>query len=151
MSEEGLRMFLFLLQNGERKLTDSYIAVKQAHINDAIAEKTERVGVYGVIFTTRMDVDAVTENLKMKSDEGYLLIELTGNVDAESIIGFFPNTDIEELKSLNLEKNLKRNAEWLEKEREKAVEEENFERAAKIRDELEKKNDGKPFRTRYHR
>jgi len=140
MSEEGLKMFLFLLQNGEKELTASYIAVKQAHINDAIAEKTERVGVYGVIFTTKLESSEVKEKLNMKKSEEYLLIELTGNVDAESISGFFPNTDISELKSLNLE-NLKGSAEWLESERETAVKNEDYKRAAEMRDELEKKNE----------
>ncbi len=138
MSEEGLKMFLFLPQGIEgKKLTDSYIAVKQAYINDVIAEKTERISGYGVIFTTKMSAITVRENLKMK-DSPYLLIELTGNVTEESIAGFFPDTDIEELKSLNLE-NLKDNAEWLKIELEKAVNSENFEKAAEIRDKLNKK------------
>jgi hypothetical protein len=131
-------MFLFLPQDGEgKKLTDSYIAVKQAYINDVIAEKTERVSGYGVIFTTNMSAISVREKLKMK-DSPYLLIELTGNVTEESIAGFFPDTDIEELKSLNLE-NLKDNAEWLRSELEKAVNSQNFEKAAEIRDKLNKK------------
>lgn len=138
MSEDGLRMFLFLPQDlGGKKLTESYITVKQAYIKDTIAEKTERVSGYGVIFTTRMNPIEVREKLKMKNST-YLLIELTGNVTEESIAGFFPDTDIEELKSLNLE-NLKDNAEWLKLELSKAVDSENFERAAEIRDKLNKK------------
>jgi hypothetical protein len=140
MSEEGLNMFLFLPQGEEgKKLTDSYIAVKQAYINDVIAEKTERVAGYGVIFTTKMKALEVRENLKMK-DFPYLLIELTGNVTEESIAGFFPDTDIEELKRLNLD-SLKRNAEWLQSEMDRAVKNENFEKAAEIRDELNKKKE----------
>jgi len=138
MSEEGLKMFLFLPQDGGgKKLTDSYIAVKQAFIKDTIAYKTERVSGYGVIFTTKMSSIEVREKLKMKNSR-YLLIELTGNVNEESIAGFFPDTDIEELKSLNLE-NLKDNAEWLRFELERAVNIENYEKAAEIRDRLNKK------------
>lgn len=138
---EGLRMFLFLPQEGNgQKLTDSYIAVKQAHIKDAIAEKAERVAGYGVIFTTRMDTIQVRENLRMK-ELPYLLIELTGNVTEESIAGFFPDTDIEELRGLNLE-SLKDNAQWLEKELNKALECEDYKKAAVIRDKIkENKND----------
>ena len=138
MSEDGLKMFLFLPQDlGGKKLTESYIAVKQAYIKDAIAEKTERVSGYGVIFTTKMSSVEVREKLKMKNSS-YLLIELTGNVTEESIAGFFPDTDIEELRSLNLE-NLKDNAEWLKLELNKAVDNEDFEKAAEIRDKLNKK------------
>lgn len=139
MSEDGLKMFLFLPQDleGKKKLTESYIAVKQAYIKDTIAEKTERVSGYGVIFTTNMSSIEVREKLKMRNST-YLLIELTGNVTEESIAGFFPDTDIEELKSLNLE-NLKDNAEWLKLELNKAVDNEDFEKAAKIRDKLNKK------------
>ncbi len=140
MNEEVLRMFLFLPQEGNgKKLTDSYIAVKQAYISDEIAVKTERVSGYGVIFTTTMDVVEVKDKLKMK-DTPYLLIELTGNINEESIKGFFPDTDIDELRALNLEK-LKDNAEWLEKELNRAVERQDFERAAKIRDEIKKKSE----------
>jgi excinuclease UvrABC nuclease subunit len=84
-----------------------------------------------------MNAFEVHENLKMKNSS-YLLIELTGNVTEESIAGFFPDTDIEELKSLNLE-NLKNNAEWLKSELNKAVDNEDFEKAAEIRDKLNKK------------
>lgn len=128
-------MFLFLPQS---RPSDSYIAVKQAYINDEIAEKTERVAGYGVIFTSKMNYIDVVEKLRMK-DNPFLLIELTGNVTAESIVGFFPDTDIEELRSLNLE-NLKSNAEWLQKELDKAVESQNFERAAEIRDKINGNN-----------
>jgi hypothetical protein len=138
MSDESLKMFLFLPQDGGgKKLNDSYIAVKQAFIKDTIAYKTERVSGYGVIFTTKMSAIEVREKLKMKNSK-YLLIELTGNVTEESIAGFFPDTDIEELKALNLE-NLKDNAEWLRSELERAVNSENFEKAAEIRDKLNKK------------
>ncbi len=138
MSEDGLKMFLFLPHElSGKKLTDSYISVKQAYIQNVIAEKTERVSGYGVIFTTKMNAFEVHENLKMKNSS-YLLIELTGNVTEESIAGFFPDTDIEELKSLNLE-NLKNNAEWLKSELNKAVDNEDFEKAAEIRDKLNKK------------
>ncbi len=138
MSEDGLKMFLFLPQDlGGKKLTESYIAVKQAYIKNIIAEKTERVSGYGVIFTTKMSSIEVREKLKMKNST-YLLIELTGNVTEESIVGFFPDTDIEELRSLNLE-NLKDNAEWLKIELNKAVDNEDFEKAAEIRDKLNKK------------
>jgi hypothetical protein len=138
MSEDGLKMFLFLPQDLDgKKLTESYIAVKQAYIKDAIAEKTERVSGYGVIFTTKMSSIEVREKLKMRNSK-YLLIELTGNVTEDSIAGFFPDTDIEELRSLNLE-NLKDNAEWLKLELNKAVDNEDFEKAAEIRDKLNKK------------
>ncbi len=138
MSEDGLKMFLFLPHElSGKKLTDSYISVKQAYIQNVIAEKTERVSGYGVIFTTKMNAVEVHQNLKMKNSS-YLLIELTGNVTEESIAGFFPGTDIEELKSLNLE-NLKNNAEWLKSELNKAVDNEDFEKAAQIRDKLNKK------------
>lgn len=137
MSDESLKMFLFLPQDvGGKKLTDSYIAVKQAFIKDTIAYKTERVSGYGVIFTTKISAIEVREKLKMKNSK-YLLIELTGNVTEESIAGFFPDTDIEALKALNLE-NLKDNAEWLRIELERAVDSENFEKAAEIRDKLNK-------------
>ncbi|MEK6828531.1 MAG: UvrB/UvrC motif-containing protein [Nanoarchaeota archaeon] len=141
MSEEGLKMFLFLPQEEKgQKLTDSYIAVKQAYIKDTIAEKTERVAGFGVIFTTRMNAIEVRENLRMK-DSPYLLVELTGNVTEESIAGFFPDTDIEELRNLNLD-SLKDNAQWLEKELNKAIEREDYKKAAEIRDKInENKND----------
>lgn len=138
MSEEGLRMFLFLPHNIDgKKVTDSYIAVKQAYISDEIAEKTERVSGYGVIFTTTMSSSEVKRKLKMKNSL-YLLIELTGNVTEESILGFFPDTDIEELKNLKLE-SLRDNADWLKEELDKAVGLEDYERAAEIRDKLNKK------------
>jgi len=135
MQNDILRMFLFLPQeHGDKKITNSYIAVKQAHINSVIAEKVERISGYGIIFTTKMrDVD-VRENLKMK-DHPYLLIELTNNMTEDSIVGFLPETDIEELKSLNLG-NLKSNAKWLKSELEKAVESDDFEKAIRIRDIL---------------
>lgn len=140
MNSTDLKMFLFLPQESDgQKLTDSYIAVKQAYINDVIAIKTERVAGFGVIFTTTMNSIEVINNLKMK-DSKYLLIELTGNITTESIAGFFPDTDIDELKNLNLE-NLKDNAKWLEHELNKAIDNQDYERAAEIRDKIkENKN-----------
>ena len=137
MSE--LKTYLFLLQGGDnKKLTDSYVAVKQAHINDIIAKKTERVNNYGVIFTTDMDWIDVNEKLGMKKGEHYLIIELNKNFESDSISGVFPDTNIDEIKALNLE-NLKDSAEWLERELSKAVRSENYEMAAKIRIEIDKK------------
>lgn len=137
MSEEGLKMYLFLLQGKDGCETkESYVAVKQAQINDTIAESTERVGKFGVIFTTNMGISEVNDSLNMK-DKPYMLVELT---DRDSIAGFFPDTDIKELKSLNLE-NLKDNVDWLEGEINKAVDNENYERAAKLKKELDKKKE----------
>jgi len=129
-----VKMFLFL---PKEKVSDSYIAVKQAYISDEIAEKTERVAGYGVIFTSKFMYIDVVKKLNMKNSP-FLLIELTGNVTTESISGFFPDTDIEQLKKLNLD-NLKDNADWLRQELDKAVENQEFEKAAKLRDELFKK------------
>lgn len=137
MSE--LKVYLFLLQGGDnKKLTDSYVAVKQAHINHAIAKKTERINNYGVIFTTDMDWMEVNDKLGMKKGEYYLLIELNKNFKSDTISGVFPDTNIEDIKALNLE-NLKDSAAWLEKELSKAVDSQNFEMAAKIKKELDKK------------
>jgi len=143
MSEEGLKMYLFLLQSKDGcELKESYIAVKQAQISDLIAENAERVGRFGVIFTTKMDWVELNEKLKMKDGEHYLLIELNENFKSDTISGVFPDTNIKELRSLNLE-NLKRNADWLESELKKAVENENYLRAAELRDELNEKENGK--------
>lgn len=137
--KEELKTYLLLFQGGDnKKLTDSYVAVKQAHINDTIAEKTERVNNYGVIFTTDMNWIEVNEKLNMKKGEHYLLIELNQNFKSDTISGVFPDTNIDEIKALNLE-NLKDSAEWLEKELDKAVDSENYEMAAKIKKELDKK------------
>jgi len=139
MSVEKLKTYLFLLQGGDnKKLTDSYVAVKQAHINHVIAGKTERVNNYGVLFTTIMDWIEVNEKLNMKKDEHYLLIELSENFKSETISGVFPDTNIEDIKSLNLE-NLKDSAHWLERELDKAVDSENYEMAARIRDKINNK------------
>jgi len=139
MSVEKLKTYLFLLQGGDnKKLTDSYVAVKQAHINHVIAGKTERVNNYGVLFTTIMDWIEVNEKLNMKKDEHYLLIELSENFKSETISGVFPDTNIEDIKSLNLE-NLKDSANWLERELDKAVDSENYEMAARIRDKINNK------------
>lgn len=139
MSVEKLKTYLFLLQGGDnKKLTDSYVAVKQAHINHVIAGKTERVNNYGVLFTTIMDWIEVSEKLNMKKDEHYLLIELSENFKSETISGVFPDTNIEDIKSLNLE-NLKDSANWLERELDKAVDSENYEMAARIRDKINNK------------
>lgn len=134
MLSEELKMFLFLPKD---KVSDSYIAVKQAHIDSEIAKKTERVAGYGVLFTSDFERLDIIEKLNMKNVP-FLLIELTGNVTAESIAGFFPDTDIEELKSLNLE-SLKNSADWIRRELDKAVISEDYEKAAKLRDELNKK------------
>jgi excinuclease UvrABC helicase subunit UvrB len=131
-----VKTFLLLPQGGSGKVvTQSYIAVKQAYINHEIAQKTERVGNYGILFTTDKNIEEVTKLLKMKKDESYLLIELTKGITSESISGFMPHTDIDELRALNLE-NLKDNAKWLELELNKAVDNEDFERAAEIRDKI---------------
>jgi len=137
---EDLKTYLFLPQGGEnQKLTDSYIAVKQANINHTIAQKTEKVNNYGILFTTTLDWKEVNKRLDMKKDETYMLIELTGNITSETIAGFFPDTDIDELKSLNLE-NLKDSAKWLEEELKKAVDNEDYEKAQEIKNKLDKKN-----------
>jgi hypothetical protein len=139
MSE--VKTFLLLPQGeGGKKISQSYIAVKQAYINHEIAIKTERVGRYGIIFTTEMDFREVTENLKMKESEPYLLIELTGNISSDSIVGFLPDTHIDELRGLNLD-NLKDSAEWLKKELEKALDSEDYLKAAEIRDKLNAKSE----------
>jgi hypothetical protein len=143
MSEEGLKMYLFLLQSKDGcELKGSYVAVKQAQINDSIAESAERVGTFGVIFTTKMEWVDVNSKLGMKEGEHYLLIELNENFKSETISGVFPDTNIKELRSLNLE-NLKRNAEWLEAELKKAVDSEDYIRAAEIRDEIKEKENTK--------
>ena len=140
VSMSDLKTYLFLLQGGDnKKLTDSYAAVKQAHINEVIAEKTERVNNYGVLFTTKMNWVDVNEKLKMKDGEHYLLIELNENFKSDTISGVFPDTNIEDIKSLNLE-NLKDSAGWLKKELDKAVDNENYERAARLKIKLNKKN-----------
>lgn len=134
-----LKTYLFLLQGGDnKKLTDSYVAVKQAHINHVIANKTERINNYGVLFTTEMSWLEVNDNLGMKKGEHYLLIELNKNFESDTISGVFPDTNIEDIKALNLE-NLKDSADWLKRELDKAVNSENYEMAAKIKKELDKK------------
>jgi len=136
-----LKTYLLLFQGGDnKKLTDSYVAVKQAHINDVIAENTERINNYGVLFTTEMDWVDVNSKLNMKDGEHFLLIELNENFKSDTISGVFPDTNIKEIKALNLE-NLKDSAEWLQKELDKAVYNENFERAAKLKKKLDKKNE----------
>jgi hypothetical protein len=133
---EELKTYLFIVhEDEENKITDSYIAVKQAKINDEIAYKTERIGSYGVIFTSDLTFQEVKNKLRMKKSTPYLLIELTGNFTFESISGFLPNTSIGELKNLNLE-NLKKSADWIKEELDKAVEVQDFEKAAKLRDQL---------------
>jgi hypothetical protein len=140
MREEGLKMYLFLLQSKDGcELKESYIAVKQTQISDLIAESAERVGRFGVIFTTKMGWVELNEKLKMKDGEHFLLIELNENFRSDTISGVFPDTNIKELRSLNLE-NFKDSAEWLKKELNKAVAEENYERAEKLKKELDKKN-----------
>jgi len=139
MSE--LKTYLFLLQGGDnKKLTDSYVAVKQAHINHVIANKTERVNNYGVLFTTTLDWMEVNEKLNMKDGENYLLIELNKSFESDTISGVFPDTNIEDIKALNLE-NLKDSADWMKRELDKAVDNENYEMAAKIRDKINKTNE----------
>lgn len=134
-----LKTYLFLPQGGDnKKLTDSYIAVKQAHINESIADKTERVNNFGVIFTTTLDWIDVNEKLRMKRGEHYLLIELNENFKSDTISGVFPDTNIDDIKALNLG-NIKDSAEWIERELNKAVEREDYETASK----LKKKLDGK--------
>ena len=136
--KKALKTYLFLLQGGDNKeLTDSYAAVKQAYINDEIAEKTERVNNYGVLFTTEMCWIDVNEKLNMKKGEHYLLIELNENFKSDTISGVFPDTNIDDIKALNLE-SLKDSAEWLKRELGKAVDSENYERAAKIQKKLNK-------------
>ena len=133
MSDEGLKMYLLLLQSKEGdEIKESYIAVKQAQISDSISENAERVGRFGVIFTTKKNWFELNEKLNMKKDEHYLLIELSENFKSDTISGVFPDTNIKELKSLNI-KNLKRNAKWLEIELKKAVEREDYEKAAKLK------------------
>ena len=135
----NLKTYLFLLQGGDnKKLTDSYVAVKQAHINHVIAKNTERISNYGVIFTTEMNWMEVNENLGMKKGEHYLLIELNKNFESDTISGVFPDTNIEDIKALNLE-NLKDSADLLQKELDKAVDNENYEMAAEIKNKLDKK------------
>lgn len=139
MSE--VKTYLLLPQGEEgKKLSQSYIAVKQAYINHEIAIKTERVGRYGIIFTTEMTFKEVTERLKMKENEPYLLVELTGNISTDSIVGFLPDTHIDELRALNLE-NLKDSAEWLKQELERALEREDYKTAIEIRDKLNAKSE----------
>ena len=134
-----LNIFLFLpLSNDGKNIKDSYIVVKEAHIGDAIAEKTERVADYGVVFTTRMCMSEVKDKLRIKKGEKYLLIELNENVTSETISGFFPDTNIEEIRCLNLE-NLKESAEFIEREMYKAGSNQEFEKAAKLRDRLKNK------------
>lgn len=135
--QEELKTYLFIIDH--EGVTDSYIAVKTAYINKYIAVTTERIGRFGIIFTTKFSSEEIRDDLKMKEGEKYLLIELTGNITANAISGFFPDTKIEELRCLNLE-NLKNSAEWLQKELEKAVDSEDFEKAAKIRDKLKDVN-----------
>ena len=134
---KGLKTYLFLPQgrSGEG-VTDSYIAVKQAHINNSIAEKTERVGNHGVIFTTNKSIENVKKELSI--NEQYLLIDLTGNISEETISGFMPNIKIHELKSLNLE-NLKFTADWFESEMSEAVVVGDLDKASKIGKEIKKK------------
>jgi len=133
-----LGTYLFIID--QEGVSDSYVAVKQAYINKYIAEKTERVGKYGIIFTTSLSNNEIREGLSMKDGERYLLIELTGSITTDAISGFFPDTDIDELRCLNLE-NLKDSADWLQMELEKAVASQNFERAAEIRDKIKAKDD----------
>jgi len=135
----NLKTYIFLPQGGDnKKLTDSYIAVKQAHINESIADKTERVNNYGVLFTTTLDWIEVNQKLRMKDGEHYLLIELNQNFKSDTISGVFPDTNIDDIKSLNLE-NIKDSAEWIEKELNKAVEKEDYLKAAKLKKKLDEK------------
>ncbi len=135
-----LKTYLFLPQGGDNKsLTDSYIAVKQAHINHKIAEKTERVNNYGVLFTSKLDWIDVNSELRMKPSEHYLLIELNSNFESDTISGVFPDTNIEDIKALNLE-NIKDSAEWIEKELNKAVGRQDYELAAVLKKRLDSKN-----------
>lgn len=127
-----LKTYLFLPQGNLKK---SYIAVKQAYISCEIANKTERVGDYGVLFTTEKTFNEVVEKLKMKKDEIYLLIDITGNIASKSISGFMPNTDIKEIGDINL----KINADLLKLELDSAIANEDFERAIEIREKLKNK------------
>lgn len=138
MSE--LKTYLFIPHTTRmlRVGSSGFLAIKEAFISHRIAEYTERFSNSGILFTSRMSFDEIDELLnRSRGSDRYMLIDITKSMEHEGIRGYVDNVNFAELYGISLEKEIL----YLEKKLEGCILSQDFEEAAKIRDEIKSKKD----------
>ncbi|HSG31941.1 MAG TPA: UvrB/UvrC motif-containing protein [Thermodesulfobacteriota bacterium] len=139
-NKDDLRVYLFLAWESEEYKKDpkSFMAVIKAMLEDEVAIDMDEIGSHGILFSSILEFDKIKEFLNTKKNIPRIIIELTDNIDSDTISGFFPGTEIKVLENLSLSNfKIESRITYLNKVRDKMVEEQKFEKAAAIRDEIE--------------
>ncbi len=130
--------FLFVLcQNEDLKKTQALIAIIKAYIYSKFSQEIEYLGEQAVVFSTKHSADAIKEKIN-RYKVPYILIDIGVAYDLEAINGVLPTVQIEMLKKIS-NNQFSDNKPILESLREKAAQEENYEKATVIRDLINKK------------
>lgn len=127
----GVYLYIACYNNLEQK-GEGFIAVTKAILYDEVAIFMENLGDHAILFTSALPIVDIRERLKHKKTH-YLLIDLSVSYDLESLSGFLPDSKIEMIKQLT-ENKFSKDKIRVKHILEEALEKENFELAAPLRD-----------------
>lgn len=129
--DKGVYLYIACYNNDTKK-TNGFIAVTKAMLYDEVAIEMENLGDHAIIFTSILPVKDIREKLN-HNKSNYLLIDLSISYDLESVFGFLPESEIEMIKKMT-DNKFSTNKPALKRKLDEAIEKENFELAAPLRD-----------------
>jgi len=138
MTTTNKKTFLFIICSDEtNEKNKALIATLKAFIFSKFSQELEYLGEQAIVFSTKYSSETIEGKIK-RYKVPYILIDIGTTYDLSAISAVLPSSQIEMLKKISEDKsNIK--IEDLHILREKAVAEEAYEKAAEIRDLINKK------------
>lgn len=138
METTNKNTFLFVVCDDEDiKKTKTLIAILKAFIYSKFSHEMEYFGEQAVVFSTKYSAELIRKKVN-RYKVPYILIDIGASYDLEKINAVLPSAQLELLKKISKNK-FSESKPVLESMREQAAEEENYERAAILRDLIKKK------------
>jgi hypothetical protein len=123
------------------KLKPGFMVVCKAILFDASVRSYE-LGNNGIVFSSPLNYSLVNEQIRKNMQTPYMLVDITNSIKEKKFNGFFPGAEDEILQAVSL---MKQNSiqgmtdEQVKNAIKQAVAEQEYEEAAKLRDEIKKR------------
>lgn len=146
MKSEVVNTYLYISWNPSNKTEEdreyfkSYMAVVKAMIHEEVSISLENIGEGGIVFSSFLTFEDIKERVRHRKFP-YLIIDLSMNVQTNTLDGYLTGTEIDKLKSFV---NHTKEAQllFLETRLQEAVENDDFENAIIFRDLIYAKKNG---------
>lgn len=136
--ETNKSTFLFVVcSNEDEDKAKTLIAILKAFIYSKFSQEMEYLGDQAVVFSTKYSAEIIKKKVN-RYKVPYILIDIGASYDLETISAVLPSAQLELLKNIS-ENKFSDSKITLNSMREQAAEEENYEKAAMLRDLIKKK------------